>query len=165
MEYFREKDGKYFSKATSAAGGKPVIAVVAGIIPLIIFAGIFYQTSQLKGGASGNMRVVFIASTFVFINLIAFFFRKAALGSGIIVDQMERTVKYKRPHGQRRTLDMDSIQKINLEVKEGKAAVLSLISSDGNSLYLNCSTDVMMIRQMADELATLISVTVNEEAD
>ncbi len=163
MQYFKEKNDTYFAKLGNSAGSPfPRVALV--LLPVI--AGIFFylQSAQTKGSSQGNMPIIMLMSIFTIANLIAFALRKAGLGSGITIDQMERTIKYKRPGAQRKTLSIDSIQKISLKVNTDKAATLSLITLDGQRHFLNASRDVMMMRQFADELSALVSITVNEEA-
>lgn len=165
MQYFNQKNGKYFAKlgnSNSAGSRFPKIAIL--LVPMI--AGIFFylQSSPAKGGSQDNMPIMMLVGIFTVANLIAFALRKAGLGSGITIDQMERTLKYKRPGAQRKSLSIDSIQKISLMVNPEKAATLSLITLDGQRHFLNASRDVMMVRQFADELSALISITVNEEA-
>ncbi len=163
MQYFKEKNDKYFAKLGKSAGSPfPRVALV--LVPMIAGIFIYVQSSQTKGASLGSMPIVMLMSIFTIANLIAFTLRKAGLGAGVTVDQMERTIKYKRPGTQRKSLSMDSVQKISLKVNSDKAATLSLITLDGQMHFLNASRDVMMMRQFADELSTLISVTVNEEA-
>ncbi|MCK5035657.1 MAG: hypothetical protein KAS73_07190 [Candidatus Sabulitectum sp.] len=166
MEFFNEKNGRYFAKAGNMGiGGKPVIAIAMGILPIIIFGAIFLLTpqDQGKGDITNNIHIIIAAGIFVLANLIGFFIRKAGLGSGITVDQMERTITFKRPGTQRRTMNIDSIQKILLKTIQGSAAMLSLTSLDGNNHLLSVSRNPDQMRRMADELSTLTSITVYEE--
>ena len=167
MEFFREKNGKYFSKAgNNGQGGKPVLTIAMGILPVVIFGAIFFLTPQDQGksGTTNNIHIIIAAGIFILANLIGLFIRKAGFGAGITVDQMERRISFKRLRIQRRTMDIDSIQKILLQTKQGSVAALSLISLDGDSHLLSVSRNPDQMRRMADELATLISVSVSEEA-
>ncbi len=76
---------------------------------------------------------------------------------------MERKISFRRPGTQRKTMDIDSIQKILLKINPGKAALLSLVSLHGTSHLLSVSRDPAKMRRFADELSTLISITVHEE--
>ncbi|MCK5786494.1 MAG: hypothetical protein KAH54_08035 [Candidatus Sabulitectum sp.] len=168
MEFFTEKDdGKYSAKIVNmSTGGKPVMAIVMGILPVIIFGAIFLLTpqDQGKGGTTNNIHIIIAAGIFILASLIGLFIRKAGFGAGITVDQMERSITFKRPGTQKRTMDIDSFQKILLKTRQSSAAVLSLVSRDGNSHLLGVSRNPDQMRRMADELSTLISVTVSEEA-
>ncbi len=166
MEFFREKNGRYFAKAGNmGTGGKPVMAIALGILPLVIFGAVFFQTSQGngKGGTTDNIQIIIAAGIFILANLVGLFIRKAGFGAGITVDQMERTITFKRPGTQRRTMNIDSIQKILLKTMHGSAAMLSLTSLNGSDHLLNVSRNPDQMRRMADELSTLTSVTVYEE--
>ncbi|MCK5840653.1 MAG: hypothetical protein KAH31_00685 [Candidatus Sabulitectum sp.] len=166
MEFFSEKNGRYFAKVGNmGTGGKPVMAIAMGIIPLVIFGFVFYQTSQGngKGVTTNNIHIIIAVGIFILANLIGLFIRKAGLGTGITVNQMERTITFKRPGTQRRTMNIDSIQKILLKTMHGSAAMLTLISLDGTNHLLSVSRKPDEMRRMADELAALISITVSEE--
>lgn len=165
MQYFKEKDDKYFARpgnSNSAGSRFPQIALV--FVPIIVGIFVYLQASKTKGVSQSIMPIILLFSIFTIANLISFFLKKAGLGAGITVDQIERTIKYKRPGAQRRSLSIDSIREISLKVNSDKAATLSLITLDDQRHFLNASRDVMMMRQFTDELSTLISVTVNEEA-
>ncbi len=165
MEYFKEKNGKYVSKLTSSnSPGKIFPAIAVAVLPLIV-GGIIYFNSVKTADFSMESNPIFKSiGILMVVNLAALFFRKIGITSGITVDQMERTVKYKRPGAQQKTLDLDTIRKIKLQINPGKAAVLSLVTQEGKDSFLTASKDIMMIRQMADELSALISVTVAEES-
>lgn len=164
MEFFREKNGRYFAgTGNSGTGGKPGLTIALGILPLVIFGAVFYQTSQVKGSAESNIHIILAIGIFIIANLIGFFLRRNGLGAGITVDQMERKISFRRPGTQRKTMDIDSIQKILLKINPGKAALLSLVSLHGTSHLLSVSRDPAKMRRFADELSTLISVTVLEE--
>ena len=165
MQYFNEKNGKYFAKlGNSNSAGSRLPKIMIALVPLV--AGLFFylQSAPTKGGPQSSMPIIMLAGIFTVGNLIAFALRKAGLGSGITIDQMERTIKYKRPNAQRKSLSIDSIQKISLRVNSDKAGTLSLITLDGQRHFLSASRDVMMLRQLTDELSALISITVDEEA-
>ncbi|MEA3267448.1 MAG: hypothetical protein U9P42_10990 [Candidatus Fermentibacteria bacterium] len=164
MEFFSEKNGKYYAAAGSGGkGGKSILTRMAGIVPLIVLGIYFYLNQPGKSENPINMTVIMAIGILIFSSLIAFFLKKAGLGAGITVDQMERKITYSRPGNQRKSISMDSIQKILLKTKAGKYAVLSLVSLDGSDHILSFSRDLNRMRRMADELSTLISVTVNEE--
>lgn len=166
VEFFNEKNGRYFAKVGNmGTGGKPVIKIALGAIPLVIFGFLFFQTSQGngKGATPDNTPIIIGAGIFILANLIGLFLRKAGFSAGITVDQMERTITFKRPGTQRRTMNIDSIQKILLKTKQGSAAALSLTSLDGTNHLLCVSRKPDEMRRMANELSTLVSVTVNEE--
>lgn len=165
MEFFREKNGRYFAgTGNSGTGGKPGLSIALGILPLVIFAAVFYQTSQAKGSAGNNIHIMLAIGIFIVANLLGFFLRRAGFGAGITVDQMERQISFRRPGTQRKTMYIDSIEKILLQINPGKAALLSLVSRQGASHLLSVSRDPAKMRRFADELSTLISVTVSEEA-
>ncbi len=164
MEYFKEKNGRYFAKggATRSKVGS-YVGIVMLLAPLVIGSIVYLQMPAGKGGSPDTKVIVAAAGILVLSNVISLVLKRAGLGAGITVDQMDRTIKYKRPGTQRVSLYIDSVSKISLKVNQNKAAVLSLITRDDKSHFLNASTDVMMMRQLADELSTLISVTVSEE--
>lgn len=165
MEFFREKNGRYFAvTGNTGTRGKPGIAIALGILPLVIFAAVFYQTSQAKGSAGNNIHIMLAIGIFILANLLGFFLRRAGLGSGITVDQLERKISFRRPGTQRKTMYIDSIEKILLQINPGKAALLSLIPRQGTGHLISISRDPARMRRLADELSTLISVTVSEEA-
>lgn len=165
MEFFREKNGRYFASTGNAgARGKPGTAIALGMLPLIIFAAVFYQTSQGKGSTPNIMTIILAIGIFIIANLISFFLKRAGLGAGITVDQMERKISFRRTGTQKKAMSIDSIQKLLLKINPGKAALLSLVSLDGTSHLLRVSRDPEKMRRFADELSTLISITVHEEA-
>lgn len=164
MEYFIERNGRFFAKAGNTyPAGSPIIRIALTLIPMGVIAAVYFHSSVSKSPTSDSTLIIPIVAIIILSNLIAFFIKKAGFSAGITVDQMERTISIQRPGMQRTSMNFDSIEEITLRVDPGKAAVLSLISRDGTSHLLYLSRDPMAMRQMADELSTLISVTVSEE--
>ncbi|MCD4707203.1 MAG: hypothetical protein K8S62_05635 [Candidatus Sabulitectum sp.] len=164
MEYFIERNGRFFAKTGNTGSAvSPIFRIVLTLIPMGVVAAVYFQSSVSKNSTSDSTFIIPIVAIIILSNLIAFIFKKAGFSAGITVDQMERTISIHRPGTQRTSMTFDSIEEITLRVDPGKAAVLSLISRDGTSHLLNLSRDPMAMRQMADELSSLISVTVSEE--
>jgi hypothetical protein len=165
VEYFKEKNGKYYA----SLGGRnrntsQAVSIAVAAIPFVIFGAVYFNTVKADGGPPGNTPMIAAAGILVFVNLIAFFLRKIGFAVGIAVGQMERIISFRRPGTQKKTMTVDSIHKISLRVNYGKAASLSLVSADGKNYLLLTTADVQMLRQFADELSTLISLTVDEES-
>ncbi|MCD6587573.1 MAG: hypothetical protein J7K88_03385 [Candidatus Fermentibacteraceae bacterium] len=164
MEYFKEKNGKYYA----SLGGKNqnssrAVSIAVTAIPFIIFGVVYFNTVKADGGPSVNTPMIAAAAILIIVNLFAFFLRKIGVASGIVVDQMERIISFRRPGTQKKSMSLDSVQKISLKVNYGKAASLNIVTPDGKNYLLLASADVQMMRQLADELSTLISLTVDEE--
>ncbi len=164
MQYFKEKNGIYkakFGKRNSAASIFPGIAMV--LLPLIVGSIIYYQSSQPKSGSTENIPMMFGLGILIVINLIGFLVRKAGAGAGIAVDLVDRTLKFRRAGLHRQVLNIDSIQEIKLKVSPGKISVFTLLTRDEQEHLLTISKNVTMIRELANELSALISVTVSCE--
>lgn len=164
MEYFKEKNGKYYASLSGRNQTSSLaVSIAVTAAPLVIFGIVYFNTLKADGGPPVNTPMVAAAGILIFVNLIAFFLRKIGFAAGIVVDQMERIISFRRPGTQKKTLNIDSIHKISLKVNYGKAASLNLVSADGRNYLLFVTADVQMMRQLADELSTLISLTVDEE--
>lgn len=133
------------------------------LVPLIVGSFIYFQSSQSKGGSTENTPMMFGIGVFIVINLIGFLVRKAGAGAGIAVDLMDRTLKYRRAGLHRQLLNIDSIQEIKLKVSPGNISVFSLVTRDEQEHLLTVSKNETMIKELADELSALISVTVSCE--
>jgi hypothetical protein len=165
MEYFKEKNGKYVaSTCTQRQGNSLVINIAVTSVPLVVFSIVYFSILSKQGGAPDNTPLISFASVLIVVNLMSFLFGKFSSASEIEVDQMERTICFRKPGPRNKTISIDSVQKIRLKVRYGKAASLSLVSADEKNYLLLPSADIQMARQFADELSTLISLIVYEES-
>jgi hypothetical protein len=176
VEYFNEKNGRYFSRKLSAGiGNSQVIRVVISLIPVFVMAGVYILA--LKDGAkSGDLIPIIIgASLFLFASILSFILRRSGFGAGIIVDQMQGTVSCRLPGGQKHVVPIASVKEIGLQHAESsnpgttfgtgtaKAhGLLFLVTQDDRKFPVMYGSNAMEMRQLADELSVLISVTVNE---
>jgi len=165
LEYFKEKNGKYcMSLSGKNQGSSLATSIAVTAIPLVVFGVIYLKTVSAEGNSSNNTPMIAAAGMLLIVNLIAFFLRRIGTSSGITVDQMQRIISFKRPGASKETMSIDSFQKISLKVNQGKTASLNLVTSEGKSYLLLTTTDIQMMRQLADELSTLVSLTVIEES-
>ncbi len=163
MVYFQEKNNKYYSKIKGSTISPPIfIRILPAIIPIIAIGVYLYGNNTSKMEFSNIFPLVSMISIFIVANLIAYVFKSKSFGAGIVIDQMERTISFKKPGGRRNVLNYDTVRQIKLETKSNVAAVIKLDTLDSVDFFLFATRDVQMARQMADELSILISATVNE---
>ncbi len=163
MLYFHEKNNKFYLKVKGSTMSSPTfMRILPAIIPIIVVAVYLYQNNQSKMQFSNVLPVAGMISIFVVANLITHILKSKGLGAGIVIDQMERTISFKKPGGRRNVLNYDTVRNIKLETKNNVAAVIKLDTLDTEEFFLFATRDVQMARQLADELSTLISATVSE---
>jgi hypothetical protein len=163
MEFFRERNGKYH--ADSLAEGAPGKAALRMGIMFVVM-GVFAFTmffSQARNQIQDKTPLLIGLSVVVFANLISLGLRRAGHGSGITVDQMNGTVSFRKPGGNRITVETASLSEIVIDIVPMKASVLCLEKNGGGRYVVMYSGDEMKMRMLADELSTLISLTVREE--
>jgi len=165
MEFFQEKNGRFFANpiAGGAARG-PLFRFFIMLVPLGIIAFVFYLTPAGKQGAPDRTPLMIGAAIIIFSNLMSIFMRKAGIGAGITVDQMNGTVTFRTPGGSKKTVPVSSLKRIIINTIPGKAAILCLENSSDNSRHMVMyARDSIKLRILADELSTLTSLTVAEE--
>lgn len=163
MLYFQEKNNKFYSKAKGSTMSPPTfMKVLPAIIPMIVIGVFVYRNNMSKMQFSNVLPVAGMISIFIVANLITHILKSKGLGAGIVIDQMERTISFKKPGGRRNVLNYDTVRNIKLETKNNVAAVIKLDTLDSEQFFLLATRDVQMARQMADELSILISATVSE---
>ncbi len=163
MEFFREKNNKYYADSIS---GNPTARSAIRIGMLFVAAGVFAFViflSPAKEDISDRTPLIIGMGVFLLVNLISVLLRRAGHGSGVIVDQMNGTVSYRKPGGNRHTVPLSSLNGIILTVIPMKASILNLEKSGGGRHIVMYSSDTMKMRMFADELSTLTSLTVSEE--
>lgn len=176
VECFDERDGRYLSKPIQSTGGKsPALRIVLSFLPVILMAGIFVGLSDTHGNRDSGP-LIFAAAILVFTNLIALLVRKFSMSGRIAVDQMQGTVTFARAGGKRKTVNTGELDRItiaplnrpdgNRMVTRGKPwTALSLRTSMGDShTLMSVQGDASRLRQLADELSVLTSVSVSVEA-
>ena len=162
MELFREKNGKYYADSLSQAGGKTSLRLVILFVGIAGFAG-FMFLSPVQKEIPDRTPLMIGMGIVILSNLIALLLKRAGHGSGIIVDQYSGTLSYRKPGGNRHNVQVSSLRKIIISVIPDKASILSLEKSDGGRHVVMYSSDTMKMRQLADELSSLIALTVGEE--
>ena len=165
MEFFNEKNGKYFAESIS---GNPTTRTAVRMGMVLIGAGVFAYVlflSPMKDQIQDRTPLLIGMGVFLFVNLISVFLRSAGLGSGVVVDQMNSTVSYRKPGGNRQSVPLSSLKSIIITVVPMKASILSLEKAQGGRHIVMYSSDPMKMRMFADELSTLTSLTVNEEVN
>jgi len=164
MDYFRERDGMFYGKAIGTQGSRsPVLRLVVSLFSLMIFASIFLSIPREAQGFPDKDALILGASVFVFANILAFALRKAGFATGMVVDQTKGTLSFRIPGGQRKAVGIDTIDKIVLQTRSEKSAVIILLFKDGTRTPVQISSNPVLLRQAADELSVLTSVTVSEE--
>ena len=163
MIYFQEKNNKFYSKVKGSTMSTPAfMRILPALVPIIAIGFFVYQNSSTKMPMSNIFPIVGMISIFIVANIIAIVLRSKGLGAGIVIDQMERTISFKKPGGRRNVLNYDTVRNIKLETKQNAVAVIKLDTLDTSEFYLFGTQDVQMARQLADELSILISATVSE---
>lgn len=163
MEFFKEKNGKFVAESIS---GNPRAnsAVRMGVFLIAVGAFAFYFfMSPSKESFQDKTPLLIAMGAVVFTNVIVLLLRSAGHGSGIIVDQMNGTLSYRKPGGNRHKVPLDSLGSIIITEIPMRASVLSLEKSSGGRHVIMYSGDTMKMRMMAGELSTLTSLTVKEE--
>ena len=180
MEYFSEKNGRYVSKGIPGSGSSrsSIVRIIITLIPVLVFGGI-YLSMQSNNAGMKNMDIkdmtpfILVIGIFMITNIFFAFIRKAGLTAGVIVDQMQGTVLYKRPGGHRHSVPLLSLKEIGLQiagadrygVTTGKGmggGVLFLVTRDEKKHPIAFGRDSIKLRQVADELSILTSLSVNE---
>ncbi len=164
MEFFKEKNGRFQAKPISGPGARsPVLRFVVTLIPLAIIAGLFYFSPVGAKGSTDRTPLIIGGCIVLFSNIITLGIRKAGFGSGIAVDQMTGSVIFRKPGGNRTTVQVTDLKEIVINTVHGKASILCLLKRDNSRYIVMYAKDTMQLRQLANELSTLTSLTVNEE--
>lgn len=173
MEYFRQDDGKYISSGVPGmTGGSPFARILLPLLPMLIIAGIYISNSEEGAGMTPGLPFLIIGIVFVLSFVMAAVLRRKGHGAGIVVDQMKGTLIYRRPRGAKRTVPISSIKEIGFftpgESKYGytgsgkAAAILFLRNKEGEKLPLAYSRKPVELKQFADELSIISSLTVSQ---
>ena len=163
MEFFREKNGKFYADSLSGnKAGKNAFRFIILFMAAGGFAAYIFLSPD-KQDLPDKTPLIIGFSIFLFTNLIAMGLRKAGHGSGIIVDQMNSTISYRKPGGNRHSVPFSALKNIIISIVPEKASVLCLANYDGTRHVVMYSSDTMQMRQLADELSSLVSITVDEE--
>lgn len=164
MEFFKEKNGRFHAQPISGPGARsPVLRFVVTLIPLAIIAGLYFYSPVGEKGSADRTPLIIGGCIVLFSNIISLGIRKAGFGSGIAVDQMTGSLTFRKPGGNRTKVQITDLKEIILNTVPGKASILCLLKRDNTRYILMYARDTMQLRQLADELSTLTSLTVNEE--
>jgi hypothetical protein len=164
MEYFKEKNGNFYSKSLQTGFSRsPISRLVLSLLPLGLFALVFSTLTKDKAADSEMVPIIIGAAVLTMGNIVAFALRSAGLNASMIVNQVQGTVSLRIPGGQRKSVGIDSIEKIVLQISNENNAVIALLFKDRTRTVVETSRDPNLLRQVADELSILTTVTVNEE--
>lgn len=164
MEFFQEKNGVYHADPISGSGGKgTILRILVSLIPLGVIAYLLYSSPMGKQGSENRIPLIIGAGMFLFTNLLMFVLKKAGFRSGISVNQMDGTLAFRKPGGNKISVQITSLNKIVIDTVPMKASVLCLSKAAGGRHVVMFSKDTMQLRQLADELSTLTSLSVSEE--
>ncbi len=165
MDFFREKNNRYIADSLSGNPGARstlrigILFIAAGVFAFVVFL------SPMNKDLPDKTPLIIGMGVFILVNIIAILLRSAGHGSGIIVDQMNGTLSYRKPGGNRHTVTLSSLKGIMLSMIPGRAAILSLEKADGGRHIVMYCSDTMKMRMFAGELSTLTSLTVTEEIE
>jgi len=175
MEYFKDKGGRFQSTGIPGMGRTPVLKMIGGLVPILVIGVIYITTSSRTGMKPEQMYPFYIAGGIVVLSLaLSMFLRSRGMGSGITVDQMSGTISFKRPgSGSRFQMPLAELDEITLLIM-GEAssygatggrtgATLSIKTRAGQSHMLAFGRDPVRMRQLADELSIITSLSVKEE--
>jgi hypothetical protein len=173
LDYFKQTDGKYISrKVPGMPGGSPVIRVILMIVPIVALAVVYLQTGPKERDFQTIMPFIAIGSVFALSFIFSLFLRKRGFSSGIVVDQMQGKITYRRPGASRQTVPISATREIGVQLSgsgtypgSGKPQGLSalyLILEDGRKLPMLYSRKGYELRRFADELSVITSLSVRE---
>jgi len=177
MDFFTERNGMFVSRPVPSTGAQsPVRRTVLSFLPVVLLAGVIIGLPAGQG--ERNLQPLYIAAAILlFTNVIGLLVRRLSLAGRIVVDQMQGTVTFVPVGGRKTTLRTGELTSIDLSplrkqdgtpmTNRGKGwTVLGLTAAhDGNRYRLMMvNGDPSPLRQLADELSVLTSVTVKEDA-
>lgn len=175
MQYFREINGKYYSQNLPGLGGAAsgALRVILSILPVIVLGIVFAANHNGKADLEQVWPFIIMGGIFLLSAVFSLFLRRRGYSAGIVVDQMKGTISYKRPGTQRHTVPISAISEIGLQTNAGGAYGSGSGSMPG-LLYLRTVQDAkhvilhskkpIELRQVANELAVLTSLSVNEHS-
>lgn len=174
MQYFKENNGKYCSQNLPGLGGSGSNALRVGLslLPIVVIGIVFMSNYDGKTDMEQIWPFMLMGGIFVLTGFVSFFLRRRGLGAGIVVDQMKGTISFKRPGTQRHTVPISAISEIGLQTNApayssgsgSMPSILYLHTVQGAKHVILHSKKSIEIRQVADELAVLTSLTVNEHS-
>ena len=173
MDYFEENSGKYISqKVPGMPGGSPLIRVVLMIIPMLVLAVVYMQTGPKERDFQTFLPFISIGSVFALSFVLSFFLRNRGYKAGIVVDQMQGTITFRRPGAQRHSVPISEAREIGVQLSgsgmypesksSGGLSILYLVLEAGGKLPMLYSKRSYELRRFADELAIITSLTVRE---
>jgi len=164
MEFFREKNGRFHAQPITGSGARsPIVRFVVTLIPIAILAGLYFLSPLGEKGSADRTPLILGGAVVLFGNVVSFFLRSAGFGSGITVDQMNGTISFRKPGGNRTTVQVTSLKNITINTIPGKASILCLSKPDKSRYVVMFSKDTDKMRRLADEFSSLTSLTVTEE--
>ncbi|MBN2586018.1 MAG: hypothetical protein JXA64_10345 [Candidatus Fermentibacteraceae bacterium] len=174
MEYFTQDDGRYVSKGVPGmSGGSGALRIAVSILPMVVLAGIILNSSGRSLEMNPALPLIVMGSVFGLSSLLAAVLKSRGRGSGVVVDQMKGTVTYRKPGGQRHTVQLSAVKEIGLQIsgadmytgsekKNDTGALIYLMTPDDRRIPLAYSRKGRELRQFADELSILTSLPVLE---
>lgn len=174
MEYFEQKDGRYISKGIPGApGGSGAVRIAVTFLPVVVITGIYLSSRGSGIEIEKMLPFLIMASVFLLSSILAAVLRKGVHGSGLIVDQMNGTISYRKPGGHRHSIPLSELREIGLQISNGdmntysggnRGSMLYLMPRDGTRLPLAYSRKGSDLRQFADELSIVTSLMVREHS-
>lgn len=174
FEYFRERDGKYLSTGIPGMpGSSTVVRAAISLVPVVIIAFIYISGPGRQGFQIESLiPFAMMAAVFTFSSVISFFIRKTSFTSGVMVDQIQGTIYYRRPGARKKSVPISSIRSLgfqssgsvtsNVSGRFGGFAVVYLINEENGKIPVAYSRKGQELRRFADELSILTSLTVDE---
>lgn len=152
--------------------GSGAVRIALTLLPVLVMAGIYLNSNGRDFRIGTALPFVIMASVFLLSSVLASFLRRMGHGSGVVVDQMKGTMNYRKPGGQRHSVNISDIREIGLQRsgtgtydnQGGRAggALLYLMKDDGSRIPLAFSNRGQELRQFADELSIVTSLSVRE---
>lgn len=172
MEYFREEEGKYISKGVpGASGGSGAVRAVLTLLPLMVLGGIYFTSVRNDPDPAARIPFLVMGGIFLFTWYLTSVLRRRGHGSGLTVDQMKGTIRYRRPGGQRHEMPVAAVREIGIQMAGGGmydgsgrtgGGMLFLLTEEGKRVPIAYSRKGNELRHFADELSILTSLTVNQ---
>lgn len=172
MEYFREDEGKYVSRRLPGApGGSGAVRAVLTLLPLLVLGGIYFSSVRNDPDPASRIPFLVMGGIFIFTWYLTSVLRRRGRGSGVTVDQMKGTIRYRRPGGQRHEMPVAAVRQIGIQMAGGSmydgsgrtgGGMLFLLTEDGKRVPIAYSRKGYELRQFADELSILTSLTVDQ---
>ncbi len=157
MEYFKDQGDKYFAKSL---GGVSRLRPVILLVPLIIVVAVVFSSSGNDG--RGATMLLAAGGVVVFSMLLSMVLQKAGHGPGITVDQINRTISYKRQRTGVRKVRIQDAKDISCLTASGVFAVIFLNMKQGSRILLMQSPEQDRLKALAEELSALTSLSLNK---